>query len=260
MTHTSLATLDEISPNVSYQGSSSGQVQQAMCDDSFAIARFVEVGTSEYSREIRKNPAIQQHNPGCQGYCIPTRCNRAARCHNCGDQATNHSGPHGVNCTNRPKCANCYGPHKATHTSCPAAPSRSGGRLTRLNKKELTVIRQAGRRAAQQALAALTQLPSTTSTSEPGRSPNPISTQAEAIPEATAKRGHQNTQGSTTPTEPPSNPEPLRRPTRTATSRTDLNLRRLSARSILRRGDPENINLSSSEQEDIDMNDENTSC
>jgi hypothetical protein len=67
-------------------------------------------------------------------------------------------------------------------------------------------------------------------------------------------------QGSATPTDPSSNLEPPRRPTRTTTSRNDLNLRRLSARSILRRGDPGNINLSLLEQEDTNMNDKNTLC
>jgi len=125
------------------------------------VRSFSLFGTSEYSKEIKKNPPIQLHNPGCQGFCNPARCTRAACCQNCSIRIKDHIGPSGDECSNRPRCANCHGPFKASHHGCSAAPINVGGRLTRPTKKELGILRKAGHRASQQALAALSQQPTT---------------------------------------------------------------------------------------------------
>ena len=111
------------------------------------VRAFRLFGTSDYSKEIRKNPPIQRHEDGCQGYCNPSRCTRAARCGNCGDRKEGHDGPIGAACPNGTKCANCHGPHPAGHIECPAIPRRVSGRLIKPTKKELIAMRKLGAQA-----------------------------------------------------------------------------------------------------------------
>ena len=114
------------------------------------VRSFRLFGTSEFSKEIKKRPAIQRHDPGCQGFCNPARCTRVARCNNCGTRSTDHLGPIGDSCQQPTQCANCHGPYKAGHISCPAAPKRVSGRLMKPTKKDLAEVRRAGQRAYRQ--------------------------------------------------------------------------------------------------------------
>ena len=85
----------------------------------------------DYSEEIRKHPTIQRHDAGCQGYCSPGRCKKAVRCDNYEDYTESHEGAIAPDCTHKTKCDNCLGPHRAGHTTCPAAPRQINGRLIR---------------------------------------------------------------------------------------------------------------------------------
>ncbi|PZC88034.1 hypothetical protein A1F95_11097, partial [Pyrenophora tritici-repentis] len=99
---------------------------------------------SNWSKEIKKAPIIERHNPGCQGFCYPTRCTRDPRCGTCSIPIAKHTGPHGDLCEGRPRCANCHGPHWASYSNCAAAPWRTAGRVVRPTKKELNAARRAG--------------------------------------------------------------------------------------------------------------------
>ncbi|KAI1676064.1 hypothetical protein KJE20_14350 [Pyrenophora tritici-repentis] len=113
------------------------------------VRPFRIFGTSEWAKEIKKNPPVTIHNPGCQGYCNTSRCTRAARCDNCGQLAAGHNGPIGAGCAQRARCANCHGPHPATDKNCPAKPYYYQGKLMRLTSKQLQSVRRAGNRAYQ---------------------------------------------------------------------------------------------------------------
>jgi len=114
------------------------------------VRAFRLFGTSEYSKEIRKQPAILHHEDGCQGYCNLRRCTKATRCIQCGTRRDKHDNvPFGDKCTNDEKCANCYGPHRAGEHGCPAKPRRISGKIVRLTKSELTTIRRIGLQSTQ---------------------------------------------------------------------------------------------------------------
>jgi hypothetical protein len=113
------------------------------------VRPFRIFGTSEWAKEIKKNPPVAIHNPGCQGYCNTSRCTRAARCDNCSQLVTGHSGAIGTGCAQRARCANCHGPHPATDKNCPAKPYYYQGKLIRLTSKQLQSVRRAGNRAYQ---------------------------------------------------------------------------------------------------------------
>ncbi|EUC27339.1 hypothetical protein COCCADRAFT_10050 [Bipolaris zeicola 26-R-13] len=38
------------------------------------VRPFRIFGTSEWAKEIKKNPPVAIHNPGCQGYCNTSSC------------------------------------------------------------------------------------------------------------------------------------------------------------------------------------------
>lgn len=107
--------------------------------------------TSQRARQITKQPPIRRHDPGCQGYCHPPKCDRLPRCSHCGQTTTDHPGPTGPNCQNPPGCANCYGPFPSGHEKCPAAPQRVNGIIVRPTKRQLRSIRAQGARAAKEA-------------------------------------------------------------------------------------------------------------
>ena len=113
------------------------------------VRPFRIFGTSERAKEIKKNPPVAIHNPGCQGYCNTARCTRAARCENCSQLVMGHNGAIGTGCDQRARCANCHGPHPATDKNCPAKPYYYQGKLVRLTSKQLQSIRRAGNRAYQ---------------------------------------------------------------------------------------------------------------
>lgn len=107
--------------------------------------------TSQRARQVTKQPPIRRHDPGCQGYCHPPKCDRRPRCSHCGQITADHPGPTGPNCRNPPGCANCYGPFPSGHEKCPAAPQRVNGTIVRPTKKQLRIIRTQGARAAKEA-------------------------------------------------------------------------------------------------------------
>ena len=102
--------------------------------------------TSELARQIDKKTPISRHTPGCQGFCNPSKCTRYARCSTCSVRIDQHTGLSGEECTGKPRCANCHGPHTADHEHCPAAPRRKNGKLIKPTKKELDTIRKFGDR------------------------------------------------------------------------------------------------------------------
>ncbi|KAL1978328.1 hypothetical protein VTN31DRAFT_1187 [Thermomyces dupontii] len=107
--------------------------------------------TSQRARQITKQPPIRRHDPGCQGYCHPPKCDRLPRCSHCGQTTTDHPGPTGPNCQNPPGCADCYGPFPSGHEKCPTAPQRVNGIIVRPTKRQLRSIRAQGARAAKEA-------------------------------------------------------------------------------------------------------------
>ena len=107
------------------------------------VKKFSLFNQSAMSSLTEKKPKIEIHNPGCQGYCNPYKCRRIARCNACGDKCSDHENPHDK-CTKPARCANCYGPHAAGATNCPAAPYRYKGVTQRLSQNELKKIRRAG--------------------------------------------------------------------------------------------------------------------
>jgi len=217
------------------------------------VRAFRLFGQSDYAKEIRKNPPITLHNPGCLGYCRVASCTRATRCHKCSKTIASHEGPHGDNCTAAPRCPNCFGPFEATHPSCPAAPSRVNGRIVRPTKKVLSSIRQAGHRAS----VAATAGNETTGDSED--SPIDITMNDLTPPEPQAdniseKRGRQ---AEDSPVPSSSNnhriPPTSSRPRRQALPKQSYNLARMSAQSVQPRDTGNHTDPSSTEHADTEL-------
>ena len=119
------------------------------------VRPFYIFNTLSHARLIDKKPRITRHAiGGCQGWCNPVKCTRAPLCGHCGSKVEGHDGPTGENCQHGAKCADCWGPHKASHDNCPARPKTKNGRIIRPTKAEIRRIRQAGRQAALAAAAA----------------------------------------------------------------------------------------------------------
>lgn len=95
------------------------------------------------ARLIDNKPRITRHTPGCQGWCNPVKCTRDQRCETCGSTREKHLGPMGPGCENNAKCANCHGPHKASHDNCPARPKVHNGKVVKPTRAELIAIRKA---------------------------------------------------------------------------------------------------------------------
>ena len=228
------------------------------------VRPFQLFGTSDRSKEIIKKVAIVRHEDGCQGYCNPTKCTKAARCAHCGDRIMGHVGPAGAGCAHKERCVNCQGPHRSGHNTCPAVPRRVNGRIIKPTKKELTAIQRAGRRAFQQvhALAEqqaqqlaeqqLSQESSSSGVGVPVTQAVPVDQDSRPATTGTqTMAGRKRTAAqSQTPTRTPINKPTSSRPTRNASYRSSLNLAQLSAQSIV----PQNEYIASSQEEDMDIN------
>ena len=148
------------------------------------VRPFRLFNASELSNLIKRKVLITRHDPGCQGYCNPIRCNRHTRCGTCSSRIDQHDGPGGVNCTQKAKCANCWGPFPAGHEHCPAIPQRKDGKVIQLTKAQLKTIRRHGERNFQAA-----NLPSSATRAET-LSPQPASPMASiTVERSKRKRG-----------------------------------------------------------------------
>ncbi|KAF7575736.1 hypothetical protein PtrM4_073600 [Pyrenophora tritici-repentis] len=220
------------------------------------VRSFRLFGTGDYAHEIKKNSPAMLHDPGCLGYCKTSRCTRPARCTTCSKTTATHQGPHGEQCKDTPKCANCHGPFPATHDKCPAAPTRVNGRLIQPTKGELKVIREAGDRASEAMQPARgRQTGSTVETSieitdgDIANTTEPVGTPTDA-----SKRSRQDVNNLNTATvREPATTLGTRRSKRTAATTQDLNLARMSARSVQPSTADQDPNTSSSEHADTEM-------
>jgi len=221
---------------------------------------------SELSKVIDKKPAISRHDPGCQGFCNPAKCTRYQRCNNCSTRLDLHVGPTGVNCTHRARCTNCHGPFPAGHDHCLAAPHRKNGKIIRLTKKEMDIIRRHSDRNFRDTHTT-TAMPL-----EPQLQPqaqsletNVTSSQATnkinkrkrgSVISAYESAGTQDTisssQSSSQPSVPPSSqPTSSGRPRRSTVSDKNLNLKDLSAKSF---------EATEPSIEDMEIDNPNTTC
>lgn len=116
---------------------------------------------SQASRSIYipKKPVLKIHQFGCQGWCNPVKCRRDRCCNNCGAKVSKHEGQYDDNCEHQTKCSNCFGPFKAGHRNCPAAPKRQGDTLIPRPPREIRNIRQRSRQIMQAAQASRTSSP-----------------------------------------------------------------------------------------------------
>jgi hypothetical protein len=207
------------------------------------VRSFHIFNTWSQARLIDKKPRLNRHSiGGCQGWCNPTKCTRAPLCGHCGSKLDGHDGPAGDNCRHKAKCANCWGPHEASHNNCPARPKTKNGSIIRPTKTELRRIRQAGRLAA---LAASTASPASspssreTSLSLAGRttSPSPslpVQPQGTKRPYGAHITEYENAGSTTTSTPPPTSGTgpSSSRPVRAASKQQSLNVKLLSRNSL----------------------------
>jgi hypothetical protein len=216
------------------------------------VRPFHIFNTWSQARLIDKKPRITRHAiGGCQGWCNPVKCTRAPLCGHCGSKIEGHDGPTGENCQHGAKCANCWGPHKASHDNCPARPKTKNGRIVRPTKAEIRRIRQAGRQAALAAAAGSTSRSTSTSPSPTGRAnPDLTSTSPSLSPtpslqlQGTKRRNgariteYENAGSQSTPT-PASPSVPTSgassgssRPARSTANQQNLNVKLLSRNSL----------------------------
>jgi hypothetical protein len=222
------------------------------------VRSFRLFGTSAFSKIINKHPTIQRHNPGCQGYCNAARCTRVARCVYCGDRTDRHEGPYGDNCPHKTKCANCHGPHPASHTNCPAAPRRVHGHLIKPTKTELKAIRRAGKAAYQHLYRTVEETLNQATQQDVA---SPTQTQQETLPYPLAQRREPEEESRaasarTTNVSQASSSTTNRekRLRRAATGRKSLNLAQMSASSMYPQA-AAYTDSSISEREDTSMSD-----
>lgn len=153
-------------------------------------------------------------------------------------------------------CANCHGPHPASHSNCPAAPRRVHGLISKPTKTELKAIRRPGRIAhkhlygtAEETLRQATLQPDSTPPEAPQETPTPQPTTQEQASQATRTRTISASYASS------SAAGGEKRPRRAATGNRNLNVRHMSAKSLQPRPtiytDP-----STSEREDTSMSDD----
>ena len=189
------------------------------------VGHFQLFGTSNRSSKIKKKPQIRRHNPCCQGYCNPAQCARGARCGRCGGLVAEHTGPTNENCTHPDQCANCYGPHRSGHMTCPAAPRRENGRLIRPTKKELAALRRTGKRAYD---AKQEQLhPTTREEAQVTEATDLTTTQTPATDDTNPASGSEASSSAPPAHDdnvPTSTPPSSRQPKRTGTGRKNLNV------------------------------------
>lgn len=141
-----------------------------------AVKTFHLFNSTCIGRLIKPKIKITHHINGCQGWCNPLKCNRLSRCNNCSMPLNAHEGPAGTLCTVPTKCANCFGPHKSGHGSCPAAPKVRSGVIVKPTKTQLKDIRLAGLLATRAALKARsgTRDSSVSLSSSTGNPPNGV--------------------------------------------------------------------------------------
>jgi hypothetical protein len=150
------------------------------------VRPFTLFAASGISRLCDKRPAIVRHDPGCQGWCAPSKCTRQPRCSTCSMRLEQHDGPSGVLCSHASMCANCHGPFTSGHDNCPAAPVRKNGQTIFLNKKELAKVRRQGAKAYARRQESERQKQADTSMSS--TADTPASTRSET-PASSAKSG-----------------------------------------------------------------------
>jgi hypothetical protein len=207
------------------------------------VRPFHIFNTWSQARLIDKKPRLNRHSiGGCQGWCNPAKCTRAPLCGHCGSKLDGHDGPAGENCRHKAKCANCWGPHEASHDNCPARPKNRAGSIVRPTKAELRRIRQAGRLAALAASAAsLASSPSSreTSPSLAGRTPSPspsppVQPQGTKRPYGAHIAEYENAGSTPTSTSAPTSSTSLSssRPVRAASKQQNLNVKILSRNSL----------------------------
>jgi hypothetical protein len=218
------------------------------------VRSFRLFGTSQFSKEIHKHPTIQRHNLGCQGYCNAARCTRAARCAHCGDRTDRHQGQYGDSCDHKAKCANCHGPHPASHSNCPAAPRRANGRITKPTKNELKAIRRAGK-IAYQHLYRTVEETIRRATPQPEASPTEASTTVPPHPPTQRQGDSRPPLPTTAASYATTTTGREKRPRRAATGQRSLNVVQLSAGSI-RPQSTIHTDPSTSEREDASMSDD----
>jgi hypothetical protein len=216
------------------------------------VRPFHIFNTWSHARLIDKKPRITRHAiGGCQGWCNPVKCTRAPLCGHCGSKIEGHDGPTGENCQHGAKCANCWGPYKASHDNCPARPTTKNGRIVRPTKAETRRIRQAGRQAALAAAAGSTSRSTSTSLSSTGRanpdltstSPSPSPTPPLQLQGTKRRNGariteYENARSQSTPT--PASPSvptsgassSSSRPARSTANQQNLNVKLLSRNSL----------------------------
>jgi len=124
------------------------------------VRAFTLFNTSQISRLIDKKAVISHHDPGCQGYCNPSKCSRVHRCNHCATRIDQHEGPTNTQCTAPLRCANCHGPFAAGHDACPAMPTRKSGQVLKPTKHQLDSLRRAGDRLYRAANKATSPIPS----------------------------------------------------------------------------------------------------
>jgi hypothetical protein len=177
----------------------------------------------------------------------------------CGDHTDRHEGLYGDNCPHKTKCANCQGPHPASHTNCPTAPRRVHGHLIKPTKTELKAIRRAGKAAYQHLYRTVEE---TLNQATQQHVATPTQTQQEALPYPLAQRREpeeesraasaRTTNVSQAPSSTTNREKRLRR---AATGRKSLNLAQMSASSMY----PQvavHTDSSTSEREDTSMSDD----
>lgn len=207
------------------------------------VKAFRLFNASELSKLITKKTAITRHNPGCQGYCNPAKCAKQPRCNHCSERTDHHTGPTGLNCTHKAKCANCHGPFPAGHDHCPATPRRQHGRIIKPTRRELDSIRRQGDRTFQGTHTPATaerapapqpqpqpQAPGPTITviaTQPKRKRGAAVTAHEAACTPSSSSGSSNSNST-----PSSQASSSGRPQRTSAPRKSLNLADLSAQSF----------------------------
>lgn len=216
------------------------------------VRPFYIFNTWSQARLIDKKPRITRHAiGGCQGWCNPVKCTRDPLCGHCGSKIGGHGGPIGENCMHKAKCANCWGPHEASHNNCPARPKTKSGLIVRPTKAEIRKIRQAGRQAALAAAAGSTTQPTPTSTTptvgdnrdRTSTSPTPSPTPSQqlqgkkrqygALITAYENAGSQATSPPASPAAPTSSANPsCSRPARASSKQRNLNIKLLSRNSL----------------------------
>ncbi len=192
---------------------------------------------------MNKKPRLSRHAiGGCQGWCNPAKCTHAPLYGHCGSKLKGHDGLAGDNCQHKAKCANCWGPHEASHDNCPIRPKTKDGRFVRPIKAELRRVRQAGRQAALGAATTSPALSSSgreTSPSLAGRAPSPSPTPS-VQPQGIKRRygahitEYENAGITPLPASAPSSStsSSSSRPVRAANKQQSLNIKLLSRNSL----------------------------